>query len=103
MTACTPKPTPGRGVCTGADAVQALLATTIGPEFGRRSQLQKTLPGDPDARWAAMRQEPLWIVVLPDLTDLLQTANASGPLLPGCTSEPYQPRCGQPHCVCGSA
>ena len=56
----------GAEYATGADAVQTLLATTIGPEFGRRSQLQKTLPGDPDARWAAMRQEPLWLVVLPE-------------------------------------
>ncbi|WP_419047890.1 type VII secretion protein EssC [Gemmiger sp.] len=68
----------GAEYATGADAVQTLLATTIGPEFGRRSQLQKTLPGDPDARWAAMRQEPLWIVVLPDLTDLLRLQTPAG-------------------------
>lgn len=68
----------GAEYATGADAVQTLLATTIGPEFGRRSQLQKTLPGDPDARWAAMRQEPLWLVVLPDLTDLLRLQTPAG-------------------------
>lgn len=62
----------GTEYAAGVDAVQTMLATTIGPEFGRRSQLQKTLPGDPDARRAAMRQEPLWLVVLPDLTDLLR-------------------------------
>ena len=68
----------GTEYAAGVDAVQTMLATTIGPEFGRRSQLQKTLPGDPDARWAAMRQEPLWLVVLPDLTDLLRLQTPAG-------------------------
>lgn len=68
----------GAEYAAGADAVQTLLATTIGPEFGRRSQLQKTLPGDPAARWAAMREEPLWLVVLPDLPDLLRLQTPAG-------------------------